>query len=252
MPDQHIDHSREFDQRRNTRTLIGADAQAFMLSQPSAARVAGLLALEVPSTREGEVGREGAREGARAQVRGNENTQTWRSRVSLASAMIFAILLALGLHSATRTGSLAAPAVVSPKRFEARPEESAMRKNPKSFAVAAAAALSVAFTAAAQDAVQWRVEDGGNGHWYQVQLHGRTLDWFAAKFASEELGGHLVTITSIAEDQFVRAVLRVPAAFNWFAGPWMGGYQDMESPNYLEPSLGWRWVTDEPWFDGWT
>jgi hypothetical protein len=252
MDDRRMDQSREFDQRERERALTGADAraltsadaQAFMLSHPSAARVAGLLALEIPPTHE--------RECARAQSRESENTQTWRCPVSLASAMIFAILLALGLHSASRSGSLAAPASVSPERFEARSEESAMRKNPKSFAVAAAAALSVSFTATAQDAVQWRVEDGGNGHWYRVQLHGSTLDWFAAKFASEELGGHLVTITSVAEDQFVRAVVRIPAAFNWFAGPWMGGYQDIEAPNYLEPSLGWRWVTDEPWFDGWT
>ncbi|MFM1868655.1 MAG: hypothetical protein RL591_2063 [Planctomycetota bacterium] len=251
MDDRRMDQSQKSNEQKRARALIGTDAraftsanaQAFMLSQPSAARVAGLLALEVPPIREGNV----AREGARAQVRESENTQTWRSPVSLASAMIFAILLALGLHSATRTGSLAAPASVSPKRFEVRSEESAMRKNPKSFAVAAAAALSVSFTATAQDAVQWRVEDGGNGHWYTAVATQSPIGWSTARDAAALQGGHLATLTSQAEDLFVSAIaLGSPEVWpiEDRYGPWLGGYQT--SPT-ADPTANWAWVTGEPW-----
>jgi hypothetical protein len=242
MDDRHRDQSREFDRRERARALIGADARAFTLSHPSAARVAGLLALEIPPTRE--------RESAQAQTRERENTQTWRSPVSLASAMIFAILLALGLHSASRSGSLAAPAFVSPERFEARSEESAMRKNPKSFVVAAAAALSVAFTATAQDAVQWRVEDGGNGHWYRLEGP-YFVSWLSARAYAESMGGHLVTLTSETEQAFAASVA-FNSTPNQIDDCWLGASQDLAAPDSSEPAGGWRWVTGEPWgFTAW-
>jgi hypothetical protein len=228
MDDRHRDQSREFDRRERARALIGADARAFTLSHPSAARVAGLLALEIPPTHE--------RACAQAQTRERENTQTWRSPVSLASAMIFAILLALGLHSASRSGSLAAPAFVSPERFEARLEESAMRKNPKSFAVAAAAALSVSLTATAQDAVQWRVEDGGNGHWY-VAVNAATGDSGLAIAAS--LNGNLATIASAGENALVKQVF-LATDKQW---AWLGLRQ---VSGQSSPALGWYWITGEP------
>ena len=247
MRDRHIDESREFDQRRNARALTGADAQAltgayaraFMLSQPSAVRVAGLLALEIPPTHE--------RECAQAQTRERENTQTWRSPVSLASAMIFAILLTLGLHIASRSGSLAAPASVSPERFEARSEESAMRKNPKSFAVAAAAALSVSFTATAQDAVQWRVEDGGNGHWYQFLPVGSFVSWTAAQESARGEGGHLATLASAGELGFIETLAQCVGCPGWGPSWAIGGFQNHVAPGYAEPAGGWQWVTGEPW-----
>jgi len=244
MTDRRTNESWETNQRQCARALISADAQAFtsadarafMLSQPSASRVAELLALEIPPPRE--------RESAQAPTRGRENTPSWRSPVSLASAMIFAILLALGLHSASRSGSLAALAVVSPERFEARSEESAMRKNPKSFAVAAAAALSVSFTAAAQDAVQWRVEDGGNGHWYRVL--GEAHNWPSARARCQEIGGYLATLASTEEWTWVVTATAVKYGY-------VGGYQDVTGTDYSEPYGGWRWVTGEPFtFNGMT
>jgi hypothetical protein len=239
MDDRHRDQSREFDRRERARALIGADARAFTLSHPSAARVAGLLALEIPPTHE--------RACAQAQTRERENTQTWRSPVSLASAMIFAILLALGLHSASRSGSLAAPAFVSPERFEARSEESAMRKNPKSFAVAAAAALSVSFTATAQDAVQWRVEDGGNGHWYQFLPVGSFVSWTAAQESARGEGGHLATLASAGELGFIETLAQCVGCPGWGPSWAIGGFQNHVAPGYAEPAGGWQWVTGEPW-----
>ncbi|MEY5032006.1 MAG: hypothetical protein RL354_1037, partial [Planctomycetota bacterium] len=59
---------------------------------------------------------------------------------------------------------------------------------------AVALASGIVSSSMAADAVQWRVEDGGNGHWYEVNPSG--LTWEAAKQFAESLGGHLVTVTS--------------------------------------------------------
>ena len=61
----------------------------------------------------------------------------------------------------------------------------------------------VAVGARAQDAVQWRVEDGGNGHWYAIVLESDGLAWTAAKTRATAMGGHLATIHSTPEDEFV-------------------------------------------------
>jgi hypothetical protein len=108
------------------------------------------------------------------------------------------------------------------------------------FAVAAVTALAV--PALAQEPVQWRVEDGGSGHWYAVWNDGDV--WSAAKATCEARGGHLVTITSAAENAFAWALLQASPYDPCFA--MLSGYQDRQSSAYSEPSGGWRWVTDEP------
>ena len=85
--------------------------------------------------------------------------------------------------------------------------------------------------------MQWRVEDGGNGHWYRRVDH--ALAWQAAKLESEALGGHLVTVTSSAEWQFLKSTLPV-------AECWAGASQAPSNPGYAEPAGGWVWVTGEP------
>lgn len=58
--------------------------------------------------------------------------------------------------------------------------------------------------------------------------------------------GHLVTINSASERDFVNNIMPLGA------NRWLGGYQDMNSPTYSEPAGGWRWVTDEPFtFTDW-
>ena len=54
----------------------------------------------------------------------------------------------------------------------------------------------VAGGALAQDAVQWRVEDGGNGHWYSALRLPKQPEWLPAKSAAEARGAHLATLTS--------------------------------------------------------
>ena len=97
--------------------------------------------------------------------------------------------------------------------------------------------------AMAQQAVQWRVEDRGNGHWYA-----RTTQVFAhfsvARTYAEARGGHLVTLTSASENSYVAALAPGESI--------LGGYQDRFASDYVEPAGGWRWITGEPWqFSSW-
>ncbi len=85
------------------------------------------------------------------------------------------------------------------------------------------------------------------GHYYEA-VSQTGLSWTQARDAAAArtyLGksGHLVTITSAAEQNFVVATF--PTAIAGYY--WMGAYQDHTAPDYSEPAGGWRWVTGEPW-----
>lgn len=96
--------------------------------------------------------------------------------------------------------------------------------------------------------VQWRVEDGGNGHWYEAIAVPAGITWTAANAAAEARGGgwHLATITSAAENAFVYSLVRGKPIF-WrcclsgnSGGPWLGGI-------WVGPGVGnYRWITGEP------
>ena len=119
---------------------------------------------------------------------------------------------------------------------------------PMKFAPAVAASIAVASQAHAQAAaVQWRIEDGGNGHWYQ----GRTtrVNWQSASDQATAVGGHLATCTSAAENQFVRMIRDSQCLYG---GAWIG-MRSFSPP--LQPIGDWRWVTGEPvswsnWYPG--
>ena len=100
------------------------------------------------------------------------------------------------------------------------------------------------------DLFQWRVEDGGNGHFYEpvsVPLSG--IAWSTSYQAAVSAGGYLATLTSAEENTFVFNLIKDRPEF-WYSGggnifgPWLGGYQIAGS---AEPDEGWRWVTEEPW-----
>ena len=96
--------------------------------------------------------------------------------------------------------------------------------------------------------VQWTIEAGGNGHVYEHVDAGST--WIQARGAAEaktlgDTPGHLVTITSAEELDFVSAVMPNERT-------WIGAFQDKNSPSFSEPDGGWSWVTNEPWdFTNW-
>ena len=119
-------------------------------------------------------------------------------------------------------------------------------------ATAGAVALSFGAAAAAQDAVQWRVEDGGNGHWYRVVVRGAPHAWQQARADAEALGGYLACLESPGEAAWILSITDVPAAWESRVGPWLGGFQDRTGPDYAEPSGGWRWTNGAPWnFSDW-
>ncbi len=111
-----------------------------------------------------------------------------------------------------------------------------------------AVALGVAGSAqqAATAPIEWSVADGGNGHFYeQVQ---QNLTWQESRDAAElltynGLQGYMVTITSSDYQNFL--IAQFPA--NLDGGTlWLGGFQDLNAPDFSEPAGGWRWVTGEP------
>lgn len=100
--------------------------------------------------------------------------------------------------------------------------------------------------------VQWKVEDAGNGHYYEWrEVPHLSVTWpeaFALAEASTFLGiqGHLATVTSEPETEFLRATLPLPPTDPAIEF-WLGGYQDLFAPDSEEPAGGWRWVTGEDW-----
>jgi hypothetical protein len=114
----------------------------------------------------------------------------------------------------------------------------------KTIQAAALLSLSVGSMALGQQAVQWKVSDGGNGHWYQVLANQQTTFWQAVCAAAQR-GGHLVTVGTSAENAFIRQI-----SLGHFVH--FGAYQDPMAPGWSEPSGGWTWVTGEPWaWSGW-
>lgn len=105
-----------------------------------------------------------------------------------------------------------------------------------------------------QPPVQWRIQDGGNGHWYQA-IEDPGILWENANTTAISMGGYLATPTSAEENQFIYEMIE-PIDSMWnggqWNGPWLGGYQDTNAPDYVEPMGGWRWATEEVWnFTNW-
>ena len=87
--------------------------------------------------------------------------------------------------------------------------------------------------------IQW----ASNGHWYEI-IDAPAINWFEANTVANcksfnGLQGHLVTITSGAELQFL-----VDNFDNSLVSRWIGAHQPDGSP---EPDGGWMWITGEFW-----
>lgn len=111
--------------------------------------------------------------------------------------------------------------------------------------------LALTAGASAQQAVQWRVEDGGNGHWYRGVRAAGSLSWSSARETAEQMGGHLATATTAMECDFLHSLAADANLWLGRVGPWLGGHQDPSASGYQEPSGGWRWVTGEAWYSRW-
>lgn len=76
-----------------------------------------------------------------------------------------------------------------------------------------------------------------NGHYYMIFTGTQT--WSEAKKICEELGGHLVTITSQEEQNFIEEYNTSSTYL------WIGGYREDDGDT-------WMWVTGEDWnYENW-
>lgn len=107
----------------------------------------------------------------------------------------------------------------------------------------------IEFSDANAGPVKWATADGGNGHFYLPVAVPEGITWSQANGAASSVGGHLVTMTSLEENDFVLAQVRDDIYWTKYGrteasvGPWIGGYQ---LPGSVEPANGWLWVTGEP------
>ncbi|MCE9614793.1 MAG: VPDSG-CTERM sorting domain-containing protein [Lentisphaerae bacterium] len=101
--------------------------------------------------------------------------------------------------------------------------------------------------------VEWRIADGGNGHYYEYVPDLRP--WSDAATAADGAGyggadGHLVTITSAAENDFLSDyLLNLSGAGReiWIGLTDSETYGGTESSGQPNPAVdGWVWVTGEP------
>ncbi len=103
----------------------------------------------------------------------------------------------------------------------------------------------------AYGAFQWEISAGGNGHYYELVLPSDpsgNVTWFQANEASASsvfLGstGHLVTVTSAAEDAFLRLSFEGLIQTDFFGGPagdfvWIGLTDIASEGSY-------QWITGE-------
>jgi hypothetical protein len=132
-------------------------------------------------------------------------------------------------------------------------EESRMRALQSLGVVSSFAIASVAI---AQNAVQWRVEDGGNGHWYALVVPATRVTNGAAVSAAHAMGGALASIGSEQENQIVFQIaaanpslwtLAWPGATQ-ITGPWLGATYSGGVWAWMD-GTAWsfaRWAPGEP------
>jgi hypothetical protein len=182
-----------------------------------------------------------------------------------ASGRDFAEISRRSTHAATAGGSFGTSRAAAGPMFGAGRDpgtgdgdQAMSAKNRMRAAVVAAAAATG--SALAQDAVQWRVEDGGNGHWYGLRTVQYTLSWKSFLSELAEMGSFAFCANSNAEAAWVSSNIVVDPTGDgalvggvlvpigdgteqwiWADGqliadiPWCQG-----APN--EPSVGERWL----------
>ena len=74
-----------------------------------------------------------------------------------------------------------------------------------------------------------------------IYYHNAGLSWPDARQKALNNGGDLYVINDSVEDDFLYNLV-YNYVDNWNDGFWIGLYQDLNDPNYLEPAGGWKWV----------
>ena len=161
-----------------------------------------------------------------------------RGRSSASALALFLVFLLGLLHTAavTRFPSYPVGAAAS-AAFGTGHEDVSMQF--KKVAAVVSSALAVSAGSHAQDAVQWRVEDGGNGHWYEaLVLANPGMNWVDARVHAQLRGGDLASLESTHERTFATALVDL----SQFSA-WIGLYQVAGA---CEPGCDWMWVSGAP------
>ncbi len=161
---------------------------------------------------------------------------------ALAAGALFLAISAFCAHGVASRGSpdAARAAEMSPAGATNAHAESPEMKQMLS-RLSVAGAIAVGSSALAQDAVQWRVEDGGNGHWYRFNPSKMPFDWHNQHAFGE--GGFLVSIADAPENTFVYELARDSGGTGSDLSSWIGFVQ---STNGMEPDQGWSWTDNTP------
>jgi hypothetical protein len=170
--------------------------------------------------------------------RGAINHTFWQAKATY--VVVVGVLLIASVHGPQHAWS-SSGLLGSPPDSGAGDKESRMIKN---LSVVGVVSMVVVSQAVADGAVQWRAEDGGNGHWYAVVVTDGDISWSAAQVSAISNGGDLAKISSSNCMQFVFTITaNTPGAWipfgNSWLGPWLGGRQLLGS---AEPSGGWVWT----------
>jgi hypothetical protein len=114
--------------------------------------------------------------------------------------------------------------------------------------VTAAAVVGIAATVAGAQsaAVQWKVEDGGNGHWYA--RNSQPMTWAEATACATTIGAMLATTTTQLELTFIQSRLITDGAVCW-----LGGTIDCSDANdACCNDCVWRWSNGETFDLSWS
>jgi hypothetical protein len=96
--------------------------------------------------------------------------------------------------------------------------------------------------------VQWTVAQGGNGSyfdWVPGYLTWTQADAAASQLTFDGIHGYLATVTSQQENNFFETQFSQSTGQTLIG--WLGGYKNPAEANPSDPSLGWNWVTGQPW-----
>jgi hypothetical protein len=152
----------------------------------------------------------------------------------LASTALSAEQFAFFPHGQPSHPFLSSPrGTVTPRRQDQWSQEESRMRSLRSSALVVGSSLALASGALAQQAVQWRVEDGGNGHWYAVDT--TQSGWTAARERALARGGDLASFETAEEHAWLLPSLPVVTH-----GYLIGGTQ---GPGSAAPNMGWRWLT---------
>ena len=160
------------------------------------------------------------------------------ARFSRIQAWVFPLVIVVGF--AAMHAARVVPSAAGEDADESSARSLVMQSKFRSVAagVVAVAGLACAGVAVG-DAVEWRVEDGGNGHWYEaLVLANPGMNWVDARVHAQLRGGDLASLESTHERTFATALVDL----SQFSA-WIGLYQVAGA---CEPGCDWMWVSGAP------